>query len=92
MEGDARARVSERKGSQPRALCVVNQWWESGKSVFHFERLKVQTSIYSTSQIILSSTISNNTGMLELIACEQAIFFSKQRACSRAMKRTAQEC
>ena len=30
--------------------------------------------------------------MLELIACEQAIFFSKQRACSQAMKRTAQEC
>lgn len=41
--------------------CVVSQWWGRGKSVFHFERLKVQTSIYRVSQIILSSIISNRT-------------------------------
>ena len=55
VEGDTQARVRERKGAQLRALCVVSRWWESGQSVFHFERLKVQTSIYSVSQIILSS-------------------------------------
>ena len=55
VEGDTQARVRERKGARLRALCVVSRWWESGKSVFHFERLKVQTSIYSASQIILSS-------------------------------------
>ena len=87
-----RARVGERKGARPRAVCVVTRWSESGKSVFHFVRLKVQTSIYSASQIILSSIISNNIGMLERIACEQAIFFSKQKACSQAMERFAQEC
>lgn len=71
MEYDARARVGEGKGARPRALCVVSQWWESGKSVFHFKRLrKIQTSIYSTSQIILSSIISNNTGTLECTTLE----------------------
>lgn len=71
---------------------MVTRWSESGKSVFHFVRLKVQTSIYSACQIILSSVISNNVGMLERIACEQAIFFSKQIACSQAMERTSQKC
>ena len=71
---------------------MVPWWSESGKSVFYFVRLKVQTSIYSASQIILSSIISNNIGTLERIACEQAIFFSKQRTCSQAMERTGQEC
>ena len=53
---------------------MVTRGLESGKSVFHFVRLKVQTSNYSASQIILFSIISNNTGTLEHIACEQAIF------------------
>ena len=70
MEDDARARVGERKGARPWALCVVSRWWESGKSVFHFKRLKVQMSIYSASQIILSSIISNNTWTLECTALE----------------------